>query len=118
MLNHIALITILTDDVPYLVAFYRDALGFTVKQDMGSYVEFDSDGVRFAVCARSILHEASDDASYTEARRGHGAVNTRCAAAKNFPSRESSNALRNPTAASAWGQHSFRASTIFPARPS
>lgn len=71
MANSIALITILTDDVPRLAAFYRDALGFTIKQDMGGYVEFNSDGVRFAVCARSILHEASGDASFTEARRGH-----------------------------------------------
>jgi catechol 2,3-dioxygenase-like lactoylglutathione lyase family enzyme len=40
MLNHIALITILTDDVPRLAAFYRDALGFAPKQDLASYVEF------------------------------------------------------------------------------
>ncbi len=71
MLNHISLITILTDDVPRLVAFYRDALGFTVKQDMGQYVEFESDGVRFAVCARSILLDASGHASYAETPRGH-----------------------------------------------
>ncbi|MFN8597020.1 MAG: VOC family protein [Anaerolineae bacterium] len=71
MTNSIALITILTDDVSRLAAFYRDALGFAIKQDMGGYVEFESAGVRFAVCARSILHEASGDASYTEQRRGH-----------------------------------------------
>jgi lactoylglutathione lyase len=71
MLNQIALITILTGDVPRLVAFYREALGFEVKQDLGQYVEFNSAGVRFAVCAQSILHEASGHASYTEARRGH-----------------------------------------------
>jgi catechol 2,3-dioxygenase-like lactoylglutathione lyase family enzyme len=70
MINRIALITILTDDVPRLTAFYRDVMGFTVKQDMGGYVEFHHDGVRFAICARSILHEASGHASYTEARRG------------------------------------------------
>ena len=70
MLNHIALITILTDDVPRLSAFYRDVMGFAVKQDLGVYVEFHHDGVRFAICARSILHEASSHASYTEAHRG------------------------------------------------
>ena len=70
MLNQIALITILTDDVPQLTAFYRDVLHFEVKQDMGGYVEFQSEGVRFAVCARSILHEASGHASYNEAHRG------------------------------------------------
>ena len=70
MVNQIALITILTDDVPRLTAFYRDVLQFEVKQDMGGYVEFQSAGARFAVCARSILHEASGHASYTEAHRG------------------------------------------------
>lgn len=73
MPNTIALVTILTDDVPRLTAFYRDALGFSIKpgQDLSGYVEFDSAGVRFAVCARSILHQASGHASYTEMRRGH-----------------------------------------------
>lgn len=71
MRSRIALITILTDDVPRLAAFYRDTLGFAVQQDLGQYVEFESSGVRFALCARSILQAASGDASYTEARRGH-----------------------------------------------
>ena len=70
MLNQIALITILADDVPQLTAFYRDVLHFEVKQDMGGYVEFHHGGVRFAICARSILHEASGHASYTEAHHG------------------------------------------------
>ena len=70
MINQIALVTILTDDVPRLAAFYRNVLQFEVKQDMGGFVEFHHDGVRFAVCARSILHEASGHASYTEAHRG------------------------------------------------
>ena len=70
MPSQIALITILTDDAPRLTAFYRDVLHFEIKQDMGGYVEFHSDGVRFAICARSILHEASGHASYTEAHRG------------------------------------------------
>ena len=45
MINQIALITILTDDVPRLCAFYRDVLGFAVQQDLGPYVEFQSAGV-------------------------------------------------------------------------
>ncbi len=70
MINQIALITILTDDVPRLSAFYRDVLGFAVKQDLGVYVEFHTNGVRFAVCARSILKDASGHASYAEAHQG------------------------------------------------
>jgi lactoylglutathione lyase len=70
MLNQIALITIVTDDVPRLAGFYRDVLGFTVKTDMGVYVEFHNEGVRFAICARSVLRDASGHASYQEAARG------------------------------------------------
>jgi lactoylglutathione lyase len=70
MLNQIALITIVTDDVPRLAGFYRDVLGFTIKQDLGPYVEFHHEGVRFAICARSILRDASGHASYEEAPRG------------------------------------------------
>jgi lactoylglutathione lyase len=70
MINHIALITILTDDIPRLAAFYRDVLGFAVKTDLGGYVEFHHDGVRFALCARSILRDASGHESYAEAHHG------------------------------------------------
>src|SRR5512139_2582679 len=70
MIHQIALITILTDDVPRLAAFYRDVLHFEVKQDMGGFVEFHYSGMRFALCARSILHEASGNASYTQAHSG------------------------------------------------
>ncbi len=70
MINQIALITILTDDVPRLTAFYREVLHFEVKQDMGGFVEFHHSGVRFAICTRSIMHEATSHASYTEAHHG------------------------------------------------
>jgi lactoylglutathione lyase len=70
MTNHIALITLVTDDVPRLAAFYRDVLRFAVKTDLGGYVEFHNDGVRLAICARSILRDASGHASYEEAPRG------------------------------------------------
>jgi catechol 2,3-dioxygenase-like lactoylglutathione lyase family enzyme len=68
--NQIALVTILTDDAPALARFYREALGFEVKQDMGNYVELQTDGVRFAVCARSIMRDATGHASYAAAHRG------------------------------------------------
>jgi hypothetical protein len=64
--SQIALITILTDNVPALTRFYQDALGFSVKTDMGEYVEFESEGVRFAVCARSIMKSATGDLNFAE----------------------------------------------------
>jgi lactoylglutathione lyase len=66
----IALITILTDDVPRLVAFYRDVLGFGVTDDMQSYVEFRSEGVRFSICTRETMYEATGDDSFRQPASG------------------------------------------------
>jgi uncharacterized glyoxalase superfamily protein PhnB len=66
----IALITILTDDVSKLKAFYHTVLGFQIKQDLGQYVEYESPGVRFAICARSILFAVSQHPSYQQAHNG------------------------------------------------
>ncbi|WIG59504.1 MAG: hypothetical protein OJF49_002251 [Ktedonobacterales bacterium] len=67
----IALITILTDDVPRLAAFYRDALGLAVKNDSGEYIEFATQGVRFSVCARTEMANITGDPGYSEPSRGH-----------------------------------------------
>ncbi len=45
-------------------------MGFEVRDDMGEYVEFDSEGVRFAVCSRATMESATGDASYKEPRTG------------------------------------------------
>ena len=66
----IALITILTDHVPRLVNFYQNMLGFDIKADSGEYVEFESPGVRFAICARSILYGVTQHPSYQESHVG------------------------------------------------
>ena len=70
MKAQIALITILTDDVPRLKAFYHTVLGFAIKQDMDEYVEFESPGVRFAICARSVLFAVSQHPSYQQTHCG------------------------------------------------
>ncbi|MFW5745167.1 MAG: VOC family protein [Spirochaetota bacterium] len=51
----VALVTIWTDDVDRMKSFYRDVLGFPVKNDLGEYVELESPGVRFAICRRGIM---------------------------------------------------------------
>lgn len=60
----IALITVLTGDVPTMRAFYEGVLGFPVKTDMDQYIEFASEGVRFSLCDRTILSEATEHADY------------------------------------------------------
>jgi len=53
-----------------MTRLYRDALGFPIEQDHGEYVEFQSPGVRFALCARHILADCTQHPSYGEPRRG------------------------------------------------
>lgn len=59
----ISLITIWTNDVDPMKRFYRDALGFPVRNDLGDYVEFESPGVRFAICRRSVMADHSPEFS-------------------------------------------------------
>jgi len=67
----IAMVTILSDNVPLLVQFYRDVLGFDVKLEQGEFVEFESEGVRFAVYPRPMMQEWTDDSSFKEPVSGH-----------------------------------------------
>ena len=66
----IDLITVMADNVPRMVQFYRDVLGFRVATDMGTYVEFENQGVRFAVCERSILETATGHPSFGDPNQG------------------------------------------------
>ncbi|MCJ7624590.1 MAG: VOC family protein [Anaerolineaceae bacterium] len=70
MKAEIALITILTENLLPMITFYRDVLGFQPKQEMGSYVEFENPGVRFAICASSVMRETVKHPVFSEARCG------------------------------------------------
>jgi len=60
----------MTNDVPALVEFYRDVIGFQVEYNSENNVEFTSEGVRFAVCDRSILETVTGHPSFKDARNG------------------------------------------------
>lgn len=66
----IALITLLTNRFESMVRFYRDVVGFEVAFQMGEYVEFKSEGVRFAVCAQDVMIETVGHPSFKEERSG------------------------------------------------
>jgi len=70
MIGKIGLVTILTDNVRVLADFYSRILGFEKTYKSENYVEFKSEGVRFAVCARSVLHRMTNHAGYRESRKG------------------------------------------------
>ena len=62
--GQIALITVLADDIPEMLRFYRDVLGFIPKHHNEDFVEFDHRGVRFALCTRTVLEKATHQPSY------------------------------------------------------
>lgn len=74
MRAQIALITIFTDDMPAMLRFYRNVLGFEPQQapenDAPDYVEFKHDGVRFALCRRAVMAQTGLP-GYTEPFAGH-----------------------------------------------
>ena len=70
MIGEIGLVTILTDNVRVFADFYSRILGFEKPYESENYVEFKSEGVRFAVCARSVLYRMTNHASYGESRKG------------------------------------------------
>ena len=59
MAPRVDLITVWVENLDAMRRFYRDVLGFLVKEDHGRYVEFESNGVRFALCERSVMHDHS-----------------------------------------------------------
>ncbi len=61
MKAEINLITIWTDDVEKMKAFYTEVIGFEPINDLGDYVEFQSSGVRFAICNRSVMVGFSEE---------------------------------------------------------
>jgi lactoylglutathione lyase len=66
----IALITILTDYVPDMLKFYTQVLGFSVKINMGQYVELENEGARFAICDREIMLKATGNSTYLKTPDG------------------------------------------------
>lgn len=68
--GQIDLITVLTDDMQGMVRFYQNILGMTPKQDAGEYVEFEHQGVRFAICARSTMENATQHTSFRTPHSG------------------------------------------------
>lgn len=57
MKAQINLITIWTNNINKMKEFYNKVLGFKIENDLGNYVEFKNEGVRFAICTRDVMYE-------------------------------------------------------------
>ncbi len=51
------MIGIFVNDLKKMMAFYRDVIGLEVKQIIGSYAEFEHEGIQFAMFERAKLPE-------------------------------------------------------------
>lgn len=60
MKSNISLVTIWTDQIDVMKTFYNDVLGFPIINDLGEYVEFKNEGVRFSICQREVMYNYSD----------------------------------------------------------
>lgn len=64
-------ITVLADDVAALAAFYRDVLGFKAVVEEDHYAEFENEGIRLAICVRSLMADNTNrHPSFLESRKG------------------------------------------------
>lgn len=70
MKAQINLITIWTNDIDRMKEFYNQVLGFRIESDLGNYVEFENDGVRFAICMRDVMYGYSSE--YRKESLGQG----------------------------------------------
>ena len=70
MKAQINLITIWTNDIDKMKEFYNVVLGFRIESDLGNYVEFENDGVRFAICMRDVMYGYSSE--YRKESLGQG----------------------------------------------
>lgn len=57
MKSKISLITIWTNDIDKMKKFYNKVMRFKIKNDLGNYVEFENEGVRFAICMREVMYQ-------------------------------------------------------------
>lgn len=57
----IGLVTIWTKNFDEMKEFYQNVLGFKIKNDLSEYVEFENEGVRFAICKRSVMSIYNDE---------------------------------------------------------
>ncbi|GMK37745.1 glyoxalase/bleomycin resistance/dioxygenase family protein [Paenibacillus sp. CCS19] len=48
-------ITLIATEVAVLAAFYRDVIGFEVVVEEDHYAELKNEGVRLAICSRSLM---------------------------------------------------------------
>jgi len=64
------MIGIITNKFDEMLKFYKDILEFNIKMQMDNYVEFENEGVRFAISTNKVMLGVTNHASYDEEKKG------------------------------------------------
>lgn len=62
---------LIVQDITTMKQFYQEVLGFVPKLEMDHFVEFDHEGIRFALSTASVMHQATGESSFLEEKKGH-----------------------------------------------
>ena len=71
MISTINIIGIITPQLNAMTHFYNKALGFKIKTQLENFVEFENEGVRFALSTNDVMFKATGDSHYKETKKGH-----------------------------------------------
>ena len=74
-------LTLMADDVARLGRFYHEVIGFDYVVNDSHYVEFNSQGIRLAICSKSLMADNTNGhISFIESRKGQAVeLNFECA---------------------------------------
>lgn len=64
------MVSLSTDRLEAMKAFYSSVLGFEIVEDLGNYVEFGGQPVRFAMCDRKIMQQVTEDVGFDQQATG------------------------------------------------
>ena len=70
MLNRIGLVTIVTNKLEKMKAFFTNVLDFEVIEELEGYVEFKNSDVRFAITTNYVMYNATQNSSYLAKKSG------------------------------------------------
>ena len=66
MKPQINMIGIITLNFQAMLDFYKDVMGFTIKLQMDHFVEFNHEGVRFAISTQQVMASATGEESFKQ----------------------------------------------------
>ena len=66
----INMVGIITSQLDTMVEFYRDVMGMTIITQMDNYVEFEQQGIRFALSTSQVMRTTTGHPSYDQKTQG------------------------------------------------